>query len=341
MFINLKIRNFQPHGRFTIDLDPHVTTIVGPSDRGKSSIIRALRWLCTNQPAGNAHIKEGKKFSAVRLKVDDNVIIRKRSASKNTYSLNGEEFKSFGSDVPDSIAKLLNLGPVNFQQQHDSPFWLSDTAGQVSRSLNAVVDLDVIDRALSTAAKNSTKAKAIVELAEEQHKEAKQKRKSLKWVVKAKVDLDSLEEVEKEHTRLATRRGSLEPLVRETVSCRRTQKIVIRAAVVASYVVLAGRKVEGAISRRRVLKGLIKQINNLGDIESPDTEKLDELCIMYQGVVNRRELLGDLAGDVIDLKETLLRARDRVKESEAELSRGMKGLCPLCGSKLKTKGIGR
>ena len=121
----LQIRNFQPHSKQTIDLDPRVTVFTGPSDSGKSAFIRALRWCCTNSPGGDAFIKDGKKRCGVRLKIDGRSIGRTKGPAENDYILDGKKFKSFGTSIPEPIADLLNLSPVTWQGQHDSPFWLS------------------------------------------------------------------------------------------------------------------------------------------------------------------------------------------------------------------------
>lgn len=41
MIRRIVLRNFQNHRRLRIDLDPRVTTVVGPSDAGKSAVVRA------------------------------------------------------------------------------------------------------------------------------------------------------------------------------------------------------------------------------------------------------------------------------------------------------------
>jgi len=46
----------------------------------------------------------------------------------------------------------LQLGELNISGQHDRPFLLFDTPGEVARTLNRVVRLDVIDRALAAHA---------------------------------------------------------------------------------------------------------------------------------------------------------------------------------------------
>ncbi len=65
--VSLQLVNFQVHTGLIIDFSPGITTIVGPTDHGKSSILRALRWVCLNDLSGEQFIREGRKSCAVCL----------------------------------------------------------------------------------------------------------------------------------------------------------------------------------------------------------------------------------------------------------------------------------
>jgi exonuclease SbcC len=55
----LSLRNFQSHRETDLEFSPGLNIIVGPSDQGKSAIIRALRWLFYNEPRGTGFIRVG------------------------------------------------------------------------------------------------------------------------------------------------------------------------------------------------------------------------------------------------------------------------------------------
>jgi len=170
---SLILENFQCHSRLKIDFDPRVTSIVGSSDVGKSAIIRALRLVCTNHPQGDAFIKEGANKCKVELIVDGRSIKRIRGKSENLYFLDDQRFAAFANNVPDPISDHLKIGGVNWQSQHDSPFWFSLTAGQVSREINEIVDLGAIDDALGYVASEVRMARNALTLAEERYSVAK------------------------------------------------------------------------------------------------------------------------------------------------------------------------
>lgn len=148
---SIVLRDFQAHRKLEVTFAPAITTIKGATDAGKSSILRALRWSMLNDLGGDEFIREGTKLVMVTLRTDAGEVVRSKGAggASNTYALGEEEFKAFGSSVPAPIADKLRVSDINFQGQHDAPFWFSQTAGEVSRRLNAVIDLSVIDTTLA------------------------------------------------------------------------------------------------------------------------------------------------------------------------------------------------
>ena len=207
MLKKLQIKNFQKHEKLRINLDPAITTIVGPSDTGKSSIIRALRWLTMNQPRGFSFVREGTDSCSVKLQVQDSTIERKRNPSNNCYKLNGNELKAFGTNVPDTIASILNLGDTNFALQHEQPFWFSLTSGEVAKQLNKIVDLESIDRIIGNVNKRLRKAKTEAEIIKERLDKVQIKLNELEYVLPLSEELETLEALADKKTK-ATEKAS-------------------------------------------------------------------------------------------------------------------------------------
>ena len=170
MFTFVSIFNFQTHKSLHLDLEK-VTTIVGPTESGKSAVVRALRWVCLNKPTGLGFLRVGAKEVKVSLEVDDHTVVRLKG-KKNVYRLDGEEYRSFGNDVPEAIAKSLGVDDVNFQRQLDPPFWLTDSPGQVAKSLNAIVDLDIVDESLAHVGREHRDARAVHQVTRDRIDEA-------------------------------------------------------------------------------------------------------------------------------------------------------------------------
>jgi exonuclease SbcC len=196
MLERLRLQNFQAHSDFKLKFDERVTTVVGTSDVGKSSIVRALRWVTQNKPSGDAFVREGEDRCKVSLKLDEQWVTRIKGKGVNECNVAGQAFKAFRADVPEPVNRLCNVGDVNFQQQHDSPFWFSLTAGQVSKELNAVVDLDVIDKTLANVMKELRRARSVVNVCEGRIREAEEKEEELSWVPEMVKDWKKLERLE-------------------------------------------------------------------------------------------------------------------------------------------------
>jgi len=152
MLKSLSISNFQSHKNSILNFAPGVNCIVGESDSGKTAILRALNWIITNRPSGDAFRSSWGGVTECRVDLTDgNWIARTKDKDGNQYELNAEVMKAMGMTVPESIAKVLNLNSVNIQGQMDSPFLLASSAGEVAQTLNEVVGLEDIDKALTAA----------------------------------------------------------------------------------------------------------------------------------------------------------------------------------------------
>lgn len=132
-------------------LDPGCNLIVGSSDSGKSSIIRALKWLATNRPLGDGFVSWGSEgVTAVEVLLDDGVSITHEPGS---YSLikgkERQDWSAIGTGVPETVSQELNISELSWAHQMDAPFLLSASPGEVARTLNEVADLDKIDTALA------------------------------------------------------------------------------------------------------------------------------------------------------------------------------------------------
>jgi len=296
---NISLRDFRIHKRLDVDLSSPVTTIIGSSYKGKSTIIRALRWVLLNKPPGISMIRWWAKKASVRVKVDGHEIKRVRSKTLNLYKLDGCKLSAFGNDVPEPIAKLSNLSPINFQGQHDMPFWFGETAGGVSRQLNAIVDLDVIDRSLSNLAKRLTETRAAVSITKDRLEEAQQIKKDLAYVVKMGDEFEQIKTVEAEKDRIEECIERLEGIVKQLQKLNETK------------------------SR---LRPLVKEGRK-------DLSKLHSLYISHRDIrKNLMHLIGHKRKltDLMDIKE---QAKKNLVQLEGKL-KAMKR-CPLCGSSLK------
>lgn len=260
MIEKLVLNRFQNHLKRVVEFDPHVTTLVGPSDVGKSAVLRALRWVCLNDAGGaaDANIKFGEPGCSVRLAVDGRTIRRVRSkAGENAYYLDGAVFRAFGNSVPDVIQNLLGVGATNFQEQHDPHFWLSETPGQVSRELNQIVDLGVIDDTLSAAASELRRARSEVEVSEARLLQAQQKKQALAWVVEVDQELACLEAKQATLRIKRDRAAALRHLIAKANDAKRTLEQAGRAVRFGREMAQKGAKLVELTVKRDRLRDLL------------------------------------------------------------------------------------
>ena len=132
-----------------LHFDKYVTTIKGHTDIGKSTIIKAIRLVTRNKPSGTSYISDNEKKTSVFLYADGIKIGRIRSKKENQYKIGDKTLKAFRSEPPEEVNKILNISDMNFQGQFDYPFWFKDTPGEISKRLNSIVNLSIIDSSLS------------------------------------------------------------------------------------------------------------------------------------------------------------------------------------------------
>ena len=175
---HVRLENFQSHADTRLDLDRHLNAIVGPSDQGKSAILRAIWWVLYNEPKGKAieaAIRVGESSVAVELGyVSGQRVLRRRSKSKAgsgeyvVYPPEGENheiteakvkrFTGFGDTIPPDVVRVTGAVPVpiardvrrvvHFHRQHDPYFLLSESPSVQASALAYLAGAERGDSAL-------------------------------------------------------------------------------------------------------------------------------------------------------------------------------------------------
>jgi exonuclease SbcC len=160
----LQIENFQSHQKTVCVPAPcgQLTVITGPSDAGKTVILRALRWLLFNEPQGSDFIRVGASFARVTAEfASGHVVVRRRTKATNRYKIiapgadGPQVFEGFGSSVPLEVQELTGVRPVrigdidinlNLAEQLDGPFLgKSISAGARAKVLGKLAGTEEID----------------------------------------------------------------------------------------------------------------------------------------------------------------------------------------------------
>lgn len=290
------LRNFQAHKKLALTLDPGVTTIVGPSDVGKSAVLRALRWVAENRPNGGAFRRHGTNQTRVTLVVDGHTIHRKKGKGANCYVLDGACMQAFGTKVPAPVVKLLNLADVSWQGQHDSPFWFARSAGEVSRLLNQIVDLSVMDAAVGYLTAKGRRVKTECQVVKER-------------LAAARAALDATRPVLRADRRLQ----------RVEALGQRLQTLLGREKALEAVVTATSRAYAEAQRLARPVKAARQRL-----------QALDTLLNRTVAQTGRWRTLSDLLRDVDRQRKAERHARTMAKDLSRQFNRQMGRRCPLC-----------
>lgn len=336
----LELNDFQAHKKTVVEFSPAITTIVGPTDVGKSAVLRALRWVCLNDIAGDEFIREGQNRTTVTLSVtekgfDEHEIVRTKSLTStglNTYELDEKEYKAFGVSVPSDIGSLLNLNEINFQGQHDSPFWFNETAGEVSRRLNAVVDLTVIDTTLANIASEVRQAQERKAFTEERLSEAKEDLEKLEPQRARIEEFKLLKEAHGKYIKLEEDCNHLDTSIREFCSLRDYTKGLEEKSNEGTDLLAIAKEGLDLAQRENRLHAVLQSIKvheavrtppDFGPIETVFEEwlKQDQNVAWLTGMVRRITE----ANTALNLAETNLSAAEKKFHAETKGKQ-----CPLC-----------
>lgn len=342
MLEKIQIRGHGANEKLDIEFGPNVTCIVGKSFTGKSWALRALRWVCLNKPAGDSFINWDSDEAKIRLSIDGKKVTRIRRKNENgngSFRLSGtaKPYTAFGNDVPRDIAELVNISDkVNFQGQHSPPFWFCETAGEVSRQLNTIVNLEVIDSTLANIASELRDINTIIKLTEKSLKESIVERKELEYVKDLDIGLKHVENLQKihqadieKHVRIDEKldlvakyvqiRDNRSRLVSDGLSVLSLGDSYRKTAALAENL---SKMIETAQNLQNALKNRPPSIRPLEKLK----EKTEQLTIRY----NRLDSLIESIESRREKKCQIEKEIERLKKSLEEIAEGR---CPLCGAK--------
>lgn len=306
MLKSVAIKNYQSHRDSIIEFDKGVNVIVGPTDSGKSSIIRALRWVIWNRPTGEEFRSDWDGITSVCCKVDNIEIDRIRGKDMNTY-VKGEgdeefEFEAIRTEVPEEIQKIFNINEINLQQQHDNLFLLTNTPGEVAQHFNKIAHLELIDTSQKNIKGWLRDLKTTIDYDKTKLENAQQELKQYDYVDVLEADVETLEETEATCIQLYQDIRVLKDIVVKIEQCTRDVE-----------------ELEAIMQDATLVDKVLAQFKQLHSIEF-EIQKVRSLLV----------LIGDTAYKEVKLK-------DKIKILEEQFEQLMPKTCPLCGQQIKTK----
>lgn len=313
----LRITNFQSLAKADIELGG-LTVIVGPSNSGKSALLRALKAVVRNVNSPSA-VRVGKTVFTASVDFDDTTVSIERGKSQSTYRITvptGQEevYTKAGRTVPDDVQGMLALplpeGPdLVFSSQIDPPFLLSETGSVAAKILGDLTNVSRLHAAAREANRRRLEAAKIQRIREEDAHACAQK-------------------MQEEFSDLAEHRRVLsearEDLTRVQEKARLMQ--TLQTALDELDVVDAAEE---------DLKVRLKELPEPADIEAMSEQA--------GALLGERHALTDVLSMLAKLAEAESQLLTVLKTSESEIEKTEKayhdalvqaGQCPTCGAKV-------
>jgi exonuclease SbcC len=166
----VEIKNFQSHEHTVVEFKDGLNTIIGESNSGKTSILRAIRWCLDNDPKGSDFITTGRDDCSVTVVFDDDTsIVRKRTRNDSgTYDVVGktiqpdgtvskwtQTYKGFANNLPIEIMNIHQMPKINLTKdicthlnmmsQLDGPFLVTESPQVKAAIIGRLTGTQIID----------------------------------------------------------------------------------------------------------------------------------------------------------------------------------------------------
>lgn len=356
MIKSVEIQNFQSHPDTKVEFSDGLNVLTGSSRSGKSTIRRAIMWVITNRPSGNAMvswwIKKGDKIKGetkVTITLDNGTVISRIKSDKlNGYEINGKVLEAVATGVPEEIAEAFNMSDVNMSGQFDAPYLVSESAGYVAQYLNSIINLEDADYFQSEV--ESRRRKCVQEDAENNKRISalSEEIKAFDWLDKAEELIARIKDRERIIEDSISKQRSIQSLHREYMDAQEVFVNTTRIVNKASKLLDALRSSVGIVQQLKSKHDRIKQIqqelfeaNKYADIPIAKMERLCKgISQRLKGIQNNNNLYKAVTKAVTgynDALEAFASANKELKQASRELD--AVEFCPLCGKKRTDLGV--
>jgi len=345
------------------DFHPGVNMLIGLSDAGKSSVLRAIKLVADNEPNrnkadGNPVFKNDtasdKEDASVQMIFANNVSVsRIKGKSTNQYNLQIDnnkiqEFKAFASIIPDEINDAVGLNEVNIQKQKELPFLISQNSADRGRFFNQVAGLDNIDKSQKYANSKVLEAGREATACEKEIERVSAEIKKLDFISALEKKVEKLEALELSRFQLSGRIQSIQCQVDNWNKINTELKDLPADAVLLSlekkikYTNVLIQQHDRKSIQLKVLERLRNKWNvlksNIKETEDVDTEglsaKIKITLELIQNHTEKRRHLSRIKSYSESYALVLLdieKAKNQLVSAEKEFEEIKPEICPLCG----------
>jgi exonuclease SbcC len=349
MINKLTITNIQSHAETELEFHEGVNIIIGPTDSGKSAILRSIRWITTGKPSGNSIRSwwDGQALVGIFTK-EGSVFRSKDKQDQYRLCINGEKehiFKAFGTDVPEEINRYLNINEINLQRQLDAPFLLSETPGAVAQHFNKIAKLDKIDSATSNINAWIRQLTSDIKYKEEQELTLTENLGDFDYLEKFEAEVEVLEGMEERLRKTKKQREKFFDLIvecQEVCTAIDFESDYLQFEKPLNLILLWIEEKDIRIADRKELKSVLKAIA-ITQVDINYNNNIVSLENLINSTLQLYKEVKELKYDKVLLNKVILSVSNIntqigiVKEKYDKLQEKLNSIkvCPFCGTKLK------
>ncbi len=348
MLKSLKIQNFQSHKNSYLEFHPGVNIILGPSNSGKTSIIRALRWLIWNRPQGDSFKSYWGGDTTVKLETNDASVERYRSDTVNSYCLNNSiTYKALKAEVPEEIRRVLNIDEINLQKQLDPHFLLSNTPGEIAQYFNKIVNLEIIDTATQRVNSVIRDISQTINFKKSEKTRLENELKQFDYLKSFEKDLEQIELLDNQLESISSQTEELNNIIHliENIDNELdTLSELLPAEKLIMDLILFFEDLKKVQEESQMIKSIMNSIIDM-DVKIQEIENITEAETYINNILDLYKVKNEISKqcdslslliEMIEKAESNLdNAVLKLSELEIEFEERMPDICPLCGSVYK------
>lgn len=374
----VKIENFQSHEKSELEFASGLNVIVGPSDQGKSAVVRAIKWVLFNEPRGSEFIRNGASAARVELELSNGfTIIRERSSSKNRYNVinpDGEikVYEGFGNDIPDEVKSVHGICKVlidtdssvclNIGEQLDAPFLISQTGSTKAKAIGRLTGVHVLDNAIRECLNDIKRETQLVSKYKAEENELTEKLDSYKDLQKIEKQINKCEIIIQKINKLNEKHNKLDKYRIEYSKVNQEINELLKVNVKLKNVESTEDMIEELSNKTNYLnrlKDVYKRLNNVNSqIKSNEsvissTRNINEVSLNLEKVIlleGRKEEIQKLNISYNNIRCSIIEGEKYIVKIKNELESSLKkyeellktiSKCPVCFSDIDENTIKR
>ena len=305
-----------------------MTTIVGPTNCGKTAVMRSLVWVIRNKPTGKAFVRHGEEVAKAKLRLaGGHVVERFRSKDDNCYTVDGDVLRAMAADVPEKVTNTLRIAEASIQQQHDAPYMLGLSPRGLAEEINRITGCDDVDATLEASRTLLRESKGVTKVRKADLASATQ---ALATTQPTEAFESTLRECELKHTKMQELTAGIDDL--DAILAELPEEPREFECDFAPFEDLIS-KLDEIKKDGKQLADLLADLNDLPEAaECELPEGANQLSLDLQKLNDEIRSLSATLNESAAIESDLRSATATKEKAESEFAEMKKQGCPLCGA---------